>query len=99
MFPKGLAWVETLCPGEECGLLTTTDAPPDRSTEAYADKVFTALLGTMETFSLYLGERLGWLAEMAAGPVNATELAERTGTAERYARSGWRCRRSTATLW
>jgi predicted O-methyltransferase YrrM len=66
--------------------MTTADAPPARSTEAYADKVFTALLGTMETFSLYLGERLGWLAEVAAGPVSAAELAERTGTAERYAR-------------
>ena len=34
---------------------------------AIADKVFTALLGTMETFSLYLGERLGWLDALAGG--------------------------------
>ena len=38
-----------------------------KPTEAYADKIFTALLGTMETLSLYLGERLGWLAALAAG--------------------------------
>ena len=70
--------------------MTATDAVLDPSeaaaTEAYADKIFTALLGTMETFSLYLGERLGWLAALAEGPLTAAELAERTATVERYAR-------------
>ena len=67
--------------------MTTTDDVPDPgpATEAYADKIFGALLGTMETFSLYLGERLGWLAALAAGPLTAAELAERTATVERYA--------------
>ena len=69
--------------------MTATDAVPDRSaegaTEAFADKIFTALLGTMETFSLYLGERLGWLTALATGPLTPTQLAAQTGTAERYA--------------
>jgi predicted O-methyltransferase YrrM len=69
--------------------MTATDAVPDESaaaaTEAFADKILTALLGTMETFSLYLGERLGWLAALAEGPLTAAQLAERTGTVPRYA--------------
>src|SRR5215207_2429979 len=39
------------------------------SAEAYAGKIFTAVLGCMETFSLYLGDRLGWFTELAAGPL------------------------------
>ncbi|HZA04601.1 MAG TPA: class I SAM-dependent methyltransferase [Propionibacteriaceae bacterium] len=62
-----------------------TDSRPEGATEAFADKIFTALLGTMETFSLYLGERLGWLAALAAAPTTPAELAERTGTVPRYA--------------
>ena len=70
--------------------MTAIDAEPTDqgaagATEAYADKIFSALLGTMETFSLYLGERLGWLAALAAEPLTATELADRTATVERYA--------------
>ena len=69
--------------------MTATDAVSEssaaRAAEAFADKIFTALLGTMETFSLYLGERLGWLAALAAGPLTPAELAAQTGTAERYA--------------
>ena len=56
----------------------------DATTE-FADKIFRAFLGTMETFSLYLGERLGWLDALASGPLTAAQLAERTQTAERYA--------------
>jgi SAM-dependent methyltransferase len=63
----------------------TTGADAAAATEVFGDKIFTALLGTMETFSLYLGERLGWLAALAAEPLTPAELAARTGTAERYA--------------
>jgi 2-polyprenyl-3-methyl-5-hydroxy-6-metoxy-1,4-benzoquinol methylase len=59
------------------------NTPP--STEEFADKVFTAALGTMETFNLYLGERLGWLDALAEAPATPAELAERTGTNTRYA--------------
>jgi hypothetical protein len=59
------------------------NTPP--STEEFADKVFTAALGTMETFNLYLGERLGWLDALAEAPATPAELAERTRTNTRYA--------------
>lgn len=53
--------------------------------EEFADKVFTAALGTMETFNLYIGERLGWLDALAETAATPAELAQRTGTNTRYA--------------
>ena len=55
------------------------------NTAAYAEKVFKAALGTMETLNLYLGERLGWLDALAEAPATPAELAERTETQLRYA--------------
>jgi 2-polyprenyl-3-methyl-5-hydroxy-6-metoxy-1,4-benzoquinol methylase len=41
----------------------------------------------LELFTVYLGERLGLYRALAAdGPATSAELAERTGTAERYVR-------------
>ena len=60
-----------------------TTAPTDIAT--FNDKVFQAALGTMETFNLYLGDRLGWLDALAESPATAAELAERTKTQPRYA--------------
>ncbi|HEX2300503.1 MAG TPA: class I SAM-dependent methyltransferase [Pseudonocardiaceae bacterium] len=62
-----------------------------RTTEAdaavFADRLFGAALGAMEVQAVYLGDRLGWYRALAAhGPLTSTELAERTGCAERYAR-------------
>lgn len=66
--------------------MTTTPQPiADQPAEAFADKVFQAALGTMETFNVYIGDRLGWLDALAEGPSTATELAERTKTQPRYA--------------
>ena len=56
-----------------------------RTAEQFADKVFQAALGTMETLNLYLGDRLGWFDALAAAPATAAELAERTKTQPRYA--------------
>ena len=55
------------------------------NTAAFAEKVFKAALGTMETLNLYLGERLGWLDALAGAPATPAELAERTETQLRYA--------------
>ena len=68
-------------------MTTSSDADPvaDQGATEFADKIFTATLGTMETLSLYLGERLGWLDALASGPLTAAELADRTQTAQRYA--------------
>ncbi|WP_432478576.1 class I SAM-dependent methyltransferase [Nocardioides sp. GXQ0305] len=55
--------------------------------EAVADRLLTSTLGLMDTLAVYLGDRLGWYRSLAAdGPATAAELAERTGTNERYAR-------------
>jgi 2-polyprenyl-3-methyl-5-hydroxy-6-metoxy-1,4-benzoquinol methylase len=52
-----------------------------------ADRLFHDMIGALELFTVYLGERLGlYLALGADGPATSTELAERTGTAERYIR-------------
>jgi len=57
------------------------------SAEAFAERVLGAVLGMQEVQAIYLGDRLGWYAALAAaGPLNSVELAQRTGTAERYAR-------------
>jgi hypothetical protein len=56
-----------------------------QTAEAFGDKIFRAALGTMKTFNLYLGDRLGWFDALAEGPATAAELAERTNTQPRYA--------------
>ena len=58
---------------------------PQTDPAAFSDKVFHAALGTMETFNLYLGDRLGWFDALAEAPATAAELAERTKTQPRYA--------------
>ena len=68
------------------GTSVADDEPAaDQATAKFADKIFTALLGSMETFNLFLGERLGWLDALTSEPLTAAQLAERTQTAERYA--------------
>jgi SAM-dependent methyltransferase len=54
--------------------------------DALAERIFGSLLGTMEVFTIYLGDRLGLYAALAGEPANAAELATRAGVAERYAR-------------
>jgi 2-polyprenyl-3-methyl-5-hydroxy-6-metoxy-1,4-benzoquinol methylase len=66
-------------------MMTTSQSIAGQTAEAFADKVFKAALGTMETFNLYLGDRLGWLDALAEAPATAAELAERTNTQPRYA--------------
>jgi hypothetical protein len=56
-------------------------------TETLTDRLFRDALGALELFTVYLGERLGlYLALHERGPATSTELAARTGTAERYVR-------------
>ncbi len=62
------------------------DTDPAAQEEAFAEKVFGALLGAQETQAAFVGHRLGWYQALVDGPLTSTELAERTGTAERYAR-------------
>jgi len=55
-------------------------------------------VGTLELYTIYLGERLGYYRTLAAdGPLTSSELAARTGTAERYARE-WLAHQAAAGL-
>ncbi|MFG1819388.1 methyltransferase domain-containing protein [Kribbella sp. NPDC049174] len=64
----------------------TTDESEDR-TQALADRLLRDAGAALELYTIYLGERLGLYRALAEqGPATSTELADRTGTAERYVR-------------
>ena len=55
--------------------------------EALAERVFGAVLGTMDLFCIYIGDRLGLYGALAgAGPCTPGELAAAAGIDPRYAR-------------
>jgi SAM-dependent methyltransferase len=55
--------------------------------DALAERLFGAALGAYELFTVHLGDRLGYYRALTErGDVTTTELAEATGTDERYAR-------------
>ena len=55
--------------------------------EALAERLVDGLTNAMETFGVYLGVELGLYRDLAElGPATSTDIAERTGVAERYAR-------------
>jgi SAM-dependent methyltransferase len=67
--------------------MTTIERTSQDAVEAFADRVFNAVLGAQEVQATALGLRLGWYEALASGgPMTSVQLAERTGTAERYAR-------------
>lgn len=67
--------------------LPTPTPAPSPTAEAFAERVFAAVLGGQEIQAAYLGDRLGWYRALAAtGPMTSVELARATDTDERYAR-------------
>ena len=55
--------------------------------EDVSGRLLQSFLGTMDTFAIYLGLRLGWYESLTRdGPATSTQLAARTHTNERYAR-------------
>jgi SAM-dependent methyltransferase len=67
--------------------ITTEPTTHEPTAEEFAERMLGAVLGTQEVMAAYLGDRLGWYRSLADhGPATSAELAERTGTAERYAR-------------
>ena len=66
--------------------MTTTETPPVDATTALAERLFDAMVATLELAAVHLGSELGWYRALADAPATAPELAERTGTAPRYAR-------------
>ena len=69
--------------------MTTTETNPidEAKLEAFVGQAVTDMGAAISGLLLHIGDRLGLYRAMAgAGPVTAAELAERTGTAERYVR-------------
>jgi 2-polyprenyl-3-methyl-5-hydroxy-6-metoxy-1,4-benzoquinol methylase len=61
-------------------------ATGSRTADALVERLFGGVLATMDLHAVYLGDRLGYYRALAGVPLTSTELASRTGTAERYAR-------------
>jgi 2-polyprenyl-3-methyl-5-hydroxy-6-metoxy-1,4-benzoquinol methylase len=58
-------------------------APPN----PLAERLFQSAMATLDLLTVYLGDQLGlYRALFEGGPATSTELAERTGTFERYVR-------------
>src|SRR5215204_4611305 len=56
-------------------------------TEALRERIFGSAMAALELYTIYLGERLGLYRALAeGGPASSSQLADYTGTAERYAR-------------
>jgi 2-polyprenyl-3-methyl-5-hydroxy-6-metoxy-1,4-benzoquinol methylase len=54
--------------------------------DAFAERLLNATIASMDVFSVHIGDRLGFYAALATSPASAMQLAERTGTHERYVR-------------
>ena len=66
--------------------MSTTEAPRAPE-EAFAERMFGALIATMELACVHIGDRLGLYAALdAGGPQTSTQLAGRAGVDERYCR-------------
>src|SRR5512132_1517721 len=60
--------------------------------QQFAERALAEAAATAGLALARLGDRLGlWQAMAGAGPLSAAELAERTGTAERYVREWLAC--------
>ncbi len=60
---------------------------PQASPDDIAGRLYEAMLGGFDLFAVYIGDRLGFYRSLASdGPATSSQLAERTGTAERYVR-------------
>lgn len=56
------------------------------SAEALVERMFGSVLGMMDVYLVYLGDRLGFYRALADGGLSPAELAAKTGTDARYVR-------------
>jgi len=67
--------------------MTTLETRPETAdTDAFVERLFSSMLAALDLHAVYLGDRFGYYRALADGPLTSTELATRTGTAERYVR-------------
>src|SRR5439155_14246952 len=65
------------------GTIPVSQPPPN----PLAERLFQSGMATLDILTVYLGDQLGLYRALAdGGPANSAELAERTGTFERYVR-------------
>lgn len=68
-------------------MTTQHDAAAAISRDALAERLFSAMISTLDLCALYLGDRLGYYRILADGEqLTSAELAARSQTVERYAR-------------
>ena len=68
-------------------MTSTLDPASGVSANSVAERLLDAILGAQFVQAAYLGDRLGYYRALASGgPLTSADLADRTGTAERYAR-------------
>lgn len=69
------------------GMMTATTECDPQLAEAFVGRVMSDVSATMTTLLASIGDRLGLFKAMSDGvPVSSAQLAQRTGTQERYAR-------------
>jgi 2-polyprenyl-3-methyl-5-hydroxy-6-metoxy-1,4-benzoquinol methylase len=67
--------------------MTSATEAPKAQTDALVERLFNAAIDTLELASVHVGGRLGFYRALAdGGEATPSELASRTGTAERYVR-------------
>src|SRR5215208_5325170 len=60
---------------------------PEQRRDALVERIFASSIGFMEILSIYVGDRLGFYRALADdGGATASQLADATGTNERYTR-------------
>jgi 2-polyprenyl-3-methyl-5-hydroxy-6-metoxy-1,4-benzoquinol methylase len=62
------------------------EASSSSTTDALVERLFTAVVDTVEVACVHVGGRLGFYRALADGDASPAELATRTGCAERYVR-------------
>src|SRR4028119_47150 len=90
------------CSGRQSAGRPAPRAPPRRGAgrrDALVGRLFEATIGVADVFTSYIGDRLGLYAALAErGSATSTQLAEATGTHERYVREWLEQQASTGIL-
>jgi SAM-dependent methyltransferase len=68
------------------GMTALGEASSSSTTEALVERLFTAVVDTVEVACVHLGSRLGFYRALAEADATPAELAARCGCAERYVR-------------
>ena len=67
-------------------MITLETRPDTADTDAFVERLFGSVLAALDLHAVYLGDHFGYYRALADGPLTSSELAARTGTAERYVR-------------